>query len=215
MPLLQHALYELFERRDGRTLTLSAYQATGGVQGALLRRAEDVYQQLSEEQQPLARQIFLRLVQLNEGGEDTRRRVPASEITGLAGNEDVAQQVIEPFARYRLLTFDRDALTHDPTLEVAHEALIRTWPRLRTWLDESRDDIRQQRLLAAAASEWEAAGRDRSYLLTGSRLAQFEGWAEQTDVALTPDEHAFLEASSIEICGGVRCGDGCATPRLA
>ena len=198
LPLLQHTLYELFERRDGRTLTLSAYQATGGVQGALLRRAEDVYQQLVEDQHPLARQIFLRLVQLNEGGEDTRRRVPASEVTGLAGSEAAAQRVIDPFARYRLLTFDRDALTHDPTLEVAHEALIRTWPRLRTWLDESRDDIRQQRLLATAATEWETAGRDRSYLLTGSRLAQFEGWATSTSIALTPDELDYFNTSLAE-----------------
>ena len=198
LPLMEYALYELFERRDDRTLTLSAYQATGGVQGALLRRAEDVYQQLDSEHHALARQVFLRLVQLNEGGEDTRRRVPTSEIVGLVGSEETAQQIIDPFARHRLLTFDRDALTRDPTLEVAHEALIRTWPRLRTWLEESRDDIRQQRLLTAAATEWEHAGRDRGYLLSGSRLAQFEGWATATAMVLTPDELEFLNASIAE-----------------
>ena len=106
--------------------------------------------------------------------------------------------MLETFGRSRLLTFDRDPQTREPTVEVAHEAIIREWTLLRTWLDESRDDVRLQRLLAAAAQEWEQAGQDRSYLLTGSRLAQFEGWAGQTDVALTPDEHVYLEASSAE-----------------
>ena len=106
--------------------------------------------------------------------------------------------MLHAFDRARLLTFDRDPRAQQPTVELAHEAIIREWGLLRAWLDESRDDIRQQRLLATAAAEWEQSGRDRSYLLTGSRLAQFEGWAGQTDIALTPDERAFVDASSTE-----------------
>ena len=78
---------------------------------------------------------------------------------------------------------------------MAHEALIREWPTLREWLEESRGDMRMQRLLAAAAAEWEGARREPSYLLRGARLAQFEGWAEGSAVALTQDEQAYLDAS--------------------
>ena len=78
-------------------------------------------------------------------------------------------EVIELYGRYRLLTFDHDPLTRGPTVEVAHEALMREWSRLRGWLETSRDDVRMQRLLAAATSEWEGARRESSYLLRGTR----------------------------------------------
>ena len=80
-------------------------------------------------------------------------------------------EVIDTYGRTRLLTFDRDAATRTPTVEVAHEALLREWGRLRAWLDASRADVLMQRLLAAAVGEWSAAGRDPSYLLSGGRLA--------------------------------------------
>jgi hypothetical protein len=164
--------------------------------GVLAKRADEVYRKLTAEQQAAARQIFLRLVTLGEGTEDTRRRAKQSELLSLGG--DPVDVVLDAFERSRLLTFDRDPQTREPTVEVAHEAIIREWVLLRQWLDESRADIRQQRLLAAAAHEWQNAGKDRSYLLSGARLAQFEGWAEQTGVALTPDERAFLDTSVIE-----------------
>ncbi len=80
LPLLQYALTELFERRKGRTLTLEAYHASGGVLGALARRADEIYTELNAAEQEAARQLFLRLVTLGEGTEDTRRRVHLSEI---------------------------------------------------------------------------------------------------------------------------------------
>jgi WD40 repeat protein len=94
-----------------------------------------------------------------------------------------------------LLTFDHDPLTREPTVEVAHEALLQEWQRLREWLDESRADIRMQRVLGNAAEEWQAAGSDPGFLLRGSRLDQFEAWAEITDLAQTQSEQDFLAAS--------------------
>lgn len=96
------------------------------------------------------------------------------------------------------VTFDRDPISHEPTVEVAHEAILRHWQQLRLWLDESRSDIRQQRLLAGSTAEWISAKRDSGYLLGGSRLAQFEGWAVSTSITLTPDERAFLNASTAQ-----------------
>src|SRR5262245_18555686 len=115
-----------------------------------------------------------------------------------ADGSSAMDSVIARYGRARLLSFDRDPISRAPTVEVAHEALLREWGRLRAWLDASRADIRMQRLLAVAAADWSGAGRDPSFLLSGARLAQFEGWAAQTGVVLTQDERAFLEASLSE-----------------
>jgi WD40 repeat protein/DNA-binding SARP family transcriptional activator len=202
LPLLQYALTELFERRDGRTLTHRVYREIGGVLGALARRAEELYLAFDENGREQTRQLFLRLVTLGEGTEDTRRRVLLSEVETLFaddGSQAISASQNTPFTvygRYRLLTFDRDPASREPTVEVAHEALLREWPRLRTWLSDGRDDIRQQRLLAVAAAEWQTANRDESFLLRGSRLDQFRDWAENTTISLTQNEEAFLSAST-------------------
>ncbi len=225
LPLLQYALTELFERsveangHPGPLLTKQAYQSIGGVLGALARRADELYNSLDSAGQEAARQLFLRLVTLGEGTEDTRRRVLRAEVEALTSkatgdgrpetgvsspvsgprsavvDTKAVAEVIDTFGKFRLLTFDRDPITRGPTVEVAHEALLREWSRLREWLDASRNDIRMQRLLATAAAEWREANQDASFLLRGTRLDQFAGWAETTNLALTPDERAFLEAS--------------------
>jgi WD40 repeat protein/serine/threonine protein kinase/DNA-binding XRE family transcriptional regulator len=205
LPLMQYALTELFERRIDHTLTKVAYHNLGGVKGALGRRAEEVYQALSENDRALTRQIFLRLVTLGEGVEDTRRRVLLAELEALnptltpspsprRGEGEMAA-VLDAFGKARLLSFDRDLQTRGSTIEVAHEALLREWPRLREWLSESRSDVRLQRLLANEVAEWLKADREDSFLLRGSRLQQFEDWAKTTSMALTNDERAYLEAS--------------------
>ncbi|MCC7210148.1 MAG: WD40 repeat domain-containing protein [Anaerolineae bacterium] len=197
LPLFQYALTEAFEARQDHALTPHAYQAIGGLRGALARRADDVYAGLSTGEQAASRQLFLRLVTLGEGVEDTRRRALQSELLAL-GDAEAMQSAIDAFDRARLLSFDRDPITRGPTVEVAHEAILREWTRLRGWLDESRHDIRQQRLLAAAAAEWQQAAGDKSYLLTGSRLEQSAGWATETKLALTRQERSFLETSMAE-----------------
>ena len=99
--------------------------------------------------------------------------------------------VVEMYGRFRLLTFDHDPATREPTVEVAHEALLHKWARLRSWLAESRDDIRMQRLLMLAVAEWESAERDPGYLLQGTRFDRFEAWASQSTVALTTVEQGI------------------------
>lgn len=192
LPLLQYALTELFDRREGRQIKLAAYEEAGGVRGALARRAEELFVSLDEAQQQAAEQIFLRLVTLGEGTDDTRRRALISELSGIGGS---VQPVLDTYGRSRLLTFDRDSETREPTIEVAHEALIREWGRLREWLDGSRDDVRQHRRLVTAATEWLNGDRDPSYLATGFRLDQLEQWSQETKIALNRDEAAYIEQS--------------------
>jgi WD40 repeat protein len=201
LPLLEYALTELFKRREGKLLTLGAYRASGGMLGALPCRADDIYAGLSEQEQEAARQLFLRLVTPGEGVEDTRRRVRLAELISLGTDAQKLTGVLEAFGSHRLLTFDRDPLTGGPTVEVAHEALLRTWGRLREWLDASRAALHVQRQLGTAAEEWSQTGQEASYLARGARLAQFEtlaAGAAEGAVALTGQERAYLTASVAE-----------------
>ncbi|MEL6269314.1 MAG: WD40 repeat domain-containing protein, partial [Chloroflexota bacterium] len=194
LPLLQYALTQLFERRDGGRLTLQAYADIGGAMGALAKRAEEIYQSLDLEERDAGQQMFLRLVTLGEGQEDTRRRINQSELNSL-GHPEAMAQVIGVFGEQRLLTFDNDPHTREPTLEVAHEALIREWHRLRDWLDTAREDLRTQRRLNQATMEWLHSGQDRSFLATGSRLDQFEALKTANRVAMNEEEGIYLDRS--------------------
>lgn len=205
LPMMQYALTEIFERRNGRALTLAVYESIGGITGALAQRADEIYQQLNDDQQEATRQLFLRLVTLGERiGEgvlspDTRRRVRQSELVQLDPQDGHPSSLIlhplELYGRYRLLTFDHDPATREPTVEVAHEALLREWPRLQEWLEESRDEVRRQRLLGQAAGQWQEEGKEDSYLLRGGRLEAFAEWAQTTSIALTQLEQEFLQSS--------------------
>ena len=189
LPLLSHALLETWNRRSGQTLTLKGYAESGGVRGAISHTAEDIYQKLSPGQRETARNIFLHLTELGENTADTRRRVARSELLDQNDNGTGKQEVLNILVEARLVTLGEDSV------EVAHEALIRTWGRLQTWLDESRDELRQQRKLIAAANEWVNAGRESSYLATGARLSQFEDLETNSDINLGQMEQEYLQAS--------------------
>ena len=211
LPLLQYTLTELFEHRQGLIMTLAAYRASEGISGALARRADAIYDGLDAIGQAAARQLFLRLVAVGDGAEDTRRRVRLAELasdylgpsyrgaesSGAATTTHVSN-LLDLYSRYRLLTFDRDPITREPTVEMAHEALIRGWGQLRAWVDAHRAGLQAQRRLATAAAEWAQSGHDPSYLATGGRLAQFETLAEEGVLALNAAEQAFLDASIAE-----------------
>jgi WD40 repeat protein/DNA-binding SARP family transcriptional activator len=193
LPLLQYALTELFDRRDDAALTVAGYRDIGGIAGALARRAETTYVGLYEAGQRACRDLCLRLVTPGEGVEDTRRRAQVAEVTALAPN--TMPDVLDAFGAARLLSFDRDPETRAPTVEVAHEALLREWRRLRGWIDAARDDLRTHRRLRAAAADWTAADRDPSYLATGAQLAQYEAWRGTAGLTATAEEDAYLDAS--------------------
>jgi WD40 repeat protein len=195
LPMLQYTLTELFERREGQIMTVSAYNELGGVLGSLAKRAEEIYLKMNDVQQETTRQLFLRLVTLGEGSEDTRRRALMGEVLSASRDSKVMQQIVDTFGNYRLLTFDRDPTTRTPTVEIAHEALIREWQRLKTWLSEGRSDVRLQRQLAARAQEWENAKRDKGSLLRGGQLVQFSEWAASTTLILAKLDQDFLDAS--------------------
>ncbi len=194
LPLLQYALTELYERRSGGTLTGAAYDAIGGISGALAGRADALYDGLSPAGQEAVRQLFLRLVTLGESV-DTRRRVQRAELESLDVDQEQLAAAIDAYGRARLLSFDRDPRTQAPTVEVAHEALLGEWTRLQDWIASARENLQAHRRLSAAASEWTESGRDASMLLRGRRLARFESLADESGLAQTELEREYLEAS--------------------
>ncbi len=204
LPLLQYAMTELFDRREDGRLTRQAYQAIGGAVGALAKRAEELYCQLDTESQQAARQAFLQLVAMGDAEDgkaiasDTRRRAIRADLLTSTYDAEALDEMIDTYAAYRLITLDIDHESHRPTVALAHEALIREWERLRTWLKDSREDLLQHRRLSAQAREWREAGQDPAYLLRQTRLDQFSAWAAQTDLRLNPQEKAFLEVSQAE-----------------
>jgi WD40 repeat protein/class 3 adenylate cyclase len=187
LPLLSSALLELWQRRSGRTITLDAYHQTGGVRGAVARLAEVAYARVAAEDQPLLRAVMLRLAGPGEGDAVVRRRVPLAEFD-IAGNEGVARVL-------KVLTDARLVTTSEGTVEVAHEALLREWPRLQDWLEEDRAGQRLRAHLIDAAKEWDGSGRDVGELYRGARLSTALDWTADHNLELNELERAFLGAS--------------------
>jgi WD40 repeat protein/energy-coupling factor transporter ATP-binding protein EcfA2 len=194
LPLLEHALLELWERRRGTMLTLEAYRESGGVEGAIAKRADTIYNSLSVEQQLIARRIMLRLTQPGEGTEDTRRRAKMSELVTRTDESSAVEGVAQAMANARLLTTSGDAAPEEQIVDVSHEALIRGWPLLRKWIEEDRAGLRILRRLTEAAREWQPT-KDEGLLYRGARLAQAVEWRERNEDALNETEREFLNAS--------------------
>jgi WD40 repeat protein/DNA-binding SARP family transcriptional activator len=188
LPLLSTALLELWQRRDGRRLTRVAYDAIGGVRGAVGRLAEGAFGQLSEAQQQRAPGVLLRLVDEVQDGRIERRRVPLAELETLRGSRDVAR-ILALLTDRRLLTVGAG------TVELAHEALLREWPRLAGWVEDERDGLRVRRNLCAAAQEWRRVDEDEGALYRGAQLAVAGEWEFDHADRLSPLEREFLDAS--------------------
>jgi WD40 repeat protein/DNA-binding SARP family transcriptional activator len=183
LPLVSSALLELWQRRDGGSLRLSDYEQTDGVLGAVARLAEQAYERLDPAGRRLARHVLLRLAGEGEGDAVVRRRARLTEFEGT----EVAH-VLDVLAEARLITIS------EGEVEVAHEALLREWPRLRRWLEEDADGRRLHLHLMHAARGWESAGRDPGELYRGARLASALEWSARHEPELDALERAFVAA---------------------
>jgi WD40 repeat protein len=195
LPLLQHALLELWNKREGRRLSVKAYQEIGKLEGALQRRADATLKAFSEDEQEFCRRTFLRLTQPGEGTEDTKRRASMQELRSLSGKSIAEEEIIQKLVNAFLLTTEGELSRKDVFVEVAHEALVQNWPQLRKWIDADRAGLRTRTRLTEAASEWENAGKDPAYLYTGARLASAEEWAGSHRAELSTAEAEFLRFS--------------------
>ncbi len=197
LPLLSHALLETWKRRRARTMTLSGYHEAGGVRGAIARTAEAVFtQRLTPEQRPIARMIFLRLAELDQDAQDTRRRASFSELITRSTDPKTIQAVLDILTDARLVTTGVVEPGDTQVVEVAHEALIREWPTLRQWLAEDRDGLILHRQISDNTADWLRLERDPGALYRGTRLQQALTWGQANPNLLSLDEQAFLDASS-------------------
>lgn len=200
LPLLSEALFETWIRRSGRTMTFAAYHDAGGVQGAIARKAENVFSSLTPEQQSIARSIFLRLTLVNEDAEATRRRVPLEELLGCGERPEETELVLSRLEDKRLVTAARSLVRVDGAAQeivyvnVAHEALIRNWRDLRRWVEESRAELLSLRQLESDARVW-GKEQDASFLYRGARLKQLQQITKTRWADITPVERNFLSAS--------------------
>ncbi|MEU6864560.1 helix-turn-helix domain-containing protein [Streptomyces sp. NPDC046876] len=190
LPLVSHALLATWERREGAALTVAGYEQTGGIQGAVAQSAEGVFAGLYPAEQRMLRRILVALVHVADGAAATRRRLERAALLEQLADPAPAARALDAFVQARLITADRD------TVEIAHEALLHAWPRLRGWIDADRAGLLVHRHLAGAAEEWEREGRDPSVLYRGTRLENALSWADGLGgrSPLTPLEASFLRA---------------------
>ncbi|MGF1432079.1 helix-turn-helix domain-containing protein [Kitasatospora sp. LaBMicrA B282] len=207
LPLLSHALLATWQQREGRTLTVAGYLRTGGVRGAIAATAERLFAGLTDEGRQTARRLLLRLVHVSTDSEPTRHPVPLDHLRAAAepfGTDPITARavaataaptgsadVLDAFVQSRLLTVDSRHVL------ITHDALLRAWPRLRTWLHADRAGLLVRQQLAEAAAEWERADRDPGLLYQGTRLAvATEQLGDPRRRAqLTSTENAFLTAA--------------------
>ncbi|WP_344890138.1 AAA family ATPase [Nonomuraea antimicrobica] len=187
LALLAHALRQTWLRHIGDELRLTDYHAIGGVRGAVAQSAERVYAHSTSTEQRILRGVFLRLTALGEGTDDTRRRIGRSELRGLAPTGDI-DRLLEELASARLVVLD------EQTVDIAHEAVILAWPRLRRWLIDDRASLRAHRRITQAVEIWRESGHDRSALYRGGQLAAARAWARSHPEDLNEREMAFLAA---------------------
>jgi energy-coupling factor transporter ATP-binding protein EcfA2 len=207
MPLLQHALQELWKRRYGRFLRLTDYLNIGGVQEAIAQTARSVYSGLPEEDRPLARQIFLQLTRVDTTLEadvrrDTRRRVALAQLCGDEAEGGPIRRLIERLADARLIVKRVNAAAglDDVEVEIAHEALIRHWPDLRAWLNADREQLTFREMLRTSAREWEISGRMADLLVhRGTRLDQAERDLARQANAVSELERRYLAACRTQV----------------
>ncbi|QDT35974.1 nSTAND1 domain-containing NTPase [Stratiformator vulcanicus] len=192
LPLLSFLLEELWKHRRGNGLTHEAYDAVGGVQGAMSKKAEDLYAELDGNRQKELQRIFMRLVSIGDQSELTRRREDLSHF------DDNQKATAEHFIQARLLTTSYVERADDQAVEVAHEALIDRWDRLKDWAEESNDFLRWRQRLEMQVEQWLTQGRDQGALLRGGPLVEAEDWLAKHSSDLSDEQIEFIQASISE-----------------
>jgi DNA-binding SARP family transcriptional activator len=186
LPHVSHALVETWLRREGATLTVAGFEASGGIAGAIAQSAESLYRSLEPDEAEACRALMLRLVQRGADGASVRRIAHLEPLVA----DPTRRHVLDRLIAARLLTADGD------TVVVAHEAIARAWPRLDGWLEQDAATARVTALVASAAELWDADGRRDEDLLRGARLQAAVEWAEASHPDLTAAERALVDASA-------------------
>ncbi|QPC83664.1 TIR domain-containing protein [Phototrophicus methaneseepsis] len=204
LPLLQFALQQLYEWRDGTALTIAAYASIGGIKQALANHAEAVYLGLSRTDAESLRRLMLALIMVDpDTGEIVRRRRDRADLKfpGLPAEQIDALIGLLTAANNRLLVTgsngtDTNATT---TVEVSHEALLTHWERCRQWVRDNEQSIIQRDEYEQAAQQWAAAGRSSADVLRGARLAAAQEWIATDNEFVTSLQREFVAAGTAQV----------------
>src|SRR5271165_302182 len=206
LPLLEYVLRKLFDHRtDLGLLTWDAYERLGGVEGALAKRAEEVFNGLPGEAQEALGNVLKALVTIGPDGQEgtgdqiVRQRVPLANLTNKAG----ALTLVQAFVAERLLTTTDDPVAGRGVVTLAHESLMRVWPRALAWAAQNRDFLRTRARLRIALKAWEdetartdGKGRPDELLLPeGKPLEDARDISRSYSEDLTAEEHHFVRVS--------------------
>jgi energy-coupling factor transporter ATP-binding protein EcfA2 len=198
LPLLQFTLLKLWENRVYNRITLEAYHRLGGGRLALARSADALYEEMSPEHQNTTQRIFLRMVRPGSGLEVTSSRVLVASLFVASEAPDRVEAVLKRLIEARLVRLTEGETPADAQVEVAHEALVRNWPRLVGWLEDERGAMAIRRRLELKALEWKRLGMGTSGLLDDTQLYEAERWLGSPDATrLGYDESltALVDAS--------------------
>lgn len=197
LPLLQFALAQLWDRQTAGVLTHAAYDEIGQLSGAIANRAEAVFRSLTSSQQEIARGILTSLVHVADGGDGhTRRRLAISALYADDRlNTDEGRHVVHLLIEARLLTTGLQEVVRQETIELAHEAVIRRWPRFRQWLQEDGELLAWRDRLRIILEEWQKSGRDDAFLLRGPLLDEASLWLAKCGRLLGGPERQLIHAS--------------------
>ncbi len=193
LPLVEFVLRRLWEDRQGGQLHHAAYKAMGQLQGAIAQKAEALFSQLSDADQRKVQQIFLRLVRPGEGEADTRRRATLAEV----GAEE--HRLVKKLADERLLVTSQVTRGGEETIEVSHEALIRHWDRLKSWVDADRRFLLWQQRLRIVVDQYEENHKSADLLLRGFPLTEALEWLKNKPDSFAQRERQFVMASQTQM----------------
>jgi len=182
LPLLQFTLLKLWDNRDRNRVTWETYKRLGGGRQALARSADEFYEQLIPEEQVTVKRILLRMVRPTEGLEVTSNRIQRKTLYQAGEARDRVDRVLDKLIQARLVRLSEGNTPDDAQIEVAHEALVRNWPRLVNWLEDERVNMRQRLRLTVAAEEWKARRKDRSALLRGALLEDAQKYEDLNEL---------------------------------
>lgn len=200
LPHMQETMVVLWEGMKRRLLSLDMYARLGdqersGLAVAVARKADAAFAALMPDQQDIARRVLVNLVQLGDGGPDTRRQLSLQSLRQLPGDPRQFDFVLEHLTQNRLLIQSSDQ-NLGPQVDLSHEALITSWPRLKEWLQRNRAALLLQRRLSAATDEWLERGREPSLLFGGSLLRDSQQFAAEHPGELASEHQTFLDASA-------------------
>lgn len=190
LPLLQFTLLKLWENRDRNRITIEAYRRLGGGRQTLANTADAFYESLPPEDKVSVRRIFLRIVRPSVEMEITRDRVLRSMLYEIGLARDWVDRILDQLIDGGLLRLIDGTTPADDMVGLAHESLVRIWPRLAGWLEEERVTQRRRLRLATTAEQWQSSGMDESALLRGLLLEEALRYEDLNEV-----ETLFVEAS--------------------